>query len=122
MVGGRGEAALVAMEPGRLAVAEPFGDLGPGGAQLADALDCACGHPSDDPAPMRRRVETSTGFSVPSWAGCSTSATSRLAMNRPVRTGVPERVTSETSTTPRAVVTSMRRPAFVATISNVCVP
>jgi hypothetical protein len=36
-----------------------------------------------------------------------------------VRTGVPERVTSETSTTPRAVVTSIRRPAFVATISKV---
>jgi hypothetical protein len=45
---------------------------------------------------------------------------SRLAMNRPVRTGVPPRVTSVTSTTPRAVVTSMRRPARLATISNVC--
>jgi len=36
---------------------------------------------------------------------------------RPVRTGVPPRVTSVTSTTPRAVVTSIRRPARVATIS-----
>jgi hypothetical protein len=45
---------------------------------------------------------------------------SREAMNRPVRTGVPPRVTSVTSTTPRAVVTSMRRPLRVATMSNVC--
>ena len=43
-------------------------------------------------------------------------------MNRPVLTGVPPRVTSVTSTTPRAVVTSMRRPARDATISNVWVP
>ena len=43
-------------------------------------------------------------------------------MNRPVRTGVPPRVTSVTSTTPRDVVTSIRRPARDATISNVCVP
>ena len=75
-----------------------------------------------EPALMRRRVETSTGRSAASAAGCSTSATSRLAMKRPVRTGVPLRVTSLTSTTPRAVVTSTRRPARVATISNVCVP
>ena len=50
-------------------------------------------------APIRRRVSTSTVVS-PSRAGCSTSAISRLAMNRPVRTGVPPRVTSVTSTTP----------------------
>jgi hypothetical protein len=74
------------------------------------------------PAPRRRRVETSTERSAPSWAGCSTNATRRLAMKRPVRTGVPERVTSLTSTTPRAVVISTRRPARVAAISNVCVP
>jgi hypothetical protein len=43
-------------------------------------------------------------------------------MKRPVRTGVPLRVTSETSTMPRAVVTSILRPARVATMSNVCVP
>ena len=43
-------------------------------------------------------------------------------MNRPVRTGVPPRVTSVTSTTPRAVVTSSRRPFFVATMSNVWTP
>jgi hypothetical protein len=61
-------------------------------------------------APILRRVSTSTVVS-PSRAGCSTSAISRLAMNRPVRTGVPPRVTSVTSTTPRAVVTSIRRPA-----------
>jgi len=47
---------------------------------------------------------------------------SRFDMNLPVRTGVPPRVTSVTSTTPRAVVTSIRRPARVATISNVCTP
>ena len=50
------------------------------------------------------------------------SAIKRLDMNRPVRTGVPVRVTSLTSTTPRAVVTSSRRPFFEATISKVWVP
>ena len=43
-------------------------------------------------------------------------------MNRPVRTGVPERVTSLTSTTPRLVATSSRRPARVASITKVWVP
>ena len=43
-------------------------------------------------------------------------------MNLAVRTTVPLRVTSETSTTPRPVDTSTRRPAFVAAISNVCTP
>jgi hypothetical protein len=38
-------------------------------------------------------------------------------MNRPVRTAVPLLVTSVTSTTPRAVETSTRRPACVASIS-----
>src|SRR5659263_23887 len=47
---------------------------------------------------------------------------SRLDIKRPVRTGVPPRVTSLTSTTPRLVVTSIRRPARVASISKVCVP
>ena len=46
-------------------------------------------------------------------------AITREAMKRPVRTGVPLRVTSATSTTPRAVVTSTRRPALVAVISKV---
>jgi hypothetical protein len=41
----------------------------------------------------------------------------RLAMNRPVRTGWPFRVTSETSTIPRDVLTSTRLPARVAPIS-----
>src|SRR5438552_10613777 len=39
-------------------------------------------------------------------------------MNRALRTGWPERVTSVTSTVPRAMVTSTRRPAFVATMSK----
>jgi hypothetical protein len=43
-------------------------------------------------------------------------------MKRPVRTGVPPRVTSLTSTMPRAVATSIRRPARVASMTNVCVP
>ena len=43
-------------------------------------------------------------------------------MNLAVRTGLPERVTSRTSTTPRVVTTSMRRPALVATMSNVWTP
>jgi hypothetical protein len=73
--------------------------------------------------PIVRRVVTSTRVSsAPSWAGCSTKAISRLAMNRPVRTGVPPRVTSVTSTTPRAVVTSIRRPFFDATMSKVWTP
>ena len=55
-------------------------------------------------------------------AGCSTRATTRAAMNRAVRTIVPPRVTSETSTTPRLVATSTRRPAREATISNRCTP
>src|SRR5436190_1927572 len=43
-------------------------------------------------------------------------------MNLAVRTTCPVRVTSLTSTTPRAVETSRRRPAFVATISKSFVP
>jgi len=50
-------------------------------------------------------------------AGCSTRARTRLAMNRAVRTGVPPRVNSVTSTTPRPVRTSTRRPARVAATS-----
>ena len=38
-------------------------------------------------------------------------------MKRAVRTGVPVRVTSTTSTTPRPMLTSTRRPALVAMIS-----
>jgi hypothetical protein len=41
----------------------------------------------------------------------------RLAMNRAVRTGVPPLVSSLTSTWPRRVTTSMRRPARLATTS-----
>ena len=52
-------------------------------------------------------------------AGCSTRASTRLAMNRAVRTTVPPRVTSMTSTTPRPVTTSTRRPARVAVTSYV---
>ena len=43
-------------------------------------------------------------------------------MNRPERTVCPVRVTSRTSTTPREVVTSSRRPARVATIWKVWTP
>ena len=50
-------------------------------------------------------------------AGCSTRATTRLAMNRAVRTAVPVLVTSLTSTTPRRLVISTRRPARVAATS-----
>ena len=52
-------------------------------------------------------------------AGCSTSAMTRLDMNRAVRTGAPDRVTSLTSTRPRRVAISTRRPARVAVTSNV---
>ena len=41
----------------------------------------------------------------------------RLAMKRAVRTSVPVLVTSVTSTTPRTVLTSTRRPARVALTS-----
>ena len=44
-------------------------------------------------------------------------ATTRLAMNRAVRTAVPVLVTSLTSTTPRRLVISTRRPARVAVTS-----
>lgn len=80
------------------------------------------GYSTSLPVVILRRVEISTAASRPSCAGCSTSAISRLDMKRPVRTGVPPRVTSLTSTTPRAVVTSIRRPARVASITKVCVP
>jgi len=43
-------------------------------------------------------------------------------MNLALRTGSPLRVTSATSTTPRAVVISTRRPARVAMISYVREP
>lgn len=45
------------------------------------------------------------------------TAITRLAMNLALRTGSPVRVTSVTSTMPRPVVTSTRRPARVAMIS-----
>ena len=61
-----------------------------------------------------RRCVVSSALPSPSRAGCSTRATTRLAMKRPLRTGRPVRVTSATSTTPRLVVISMRRPARVA--------
>lgn len=55
---------------------------------------------------------------VEAWlAGCSTRATTREAMKRAVRTGVPLRVTSVTSTIVLPDVTSTRRPARVATTS-----
>jgi hypothetical protein len=50
-------------------------------------------------------------------AGCSTSARIRFAMKRAVLTGVPPRVTSVTSTIPRPVLISTRRPLRVATTS-----
>jgi hypothetical protein len=46
----------------------------------------------------------------------------RVDMNRPVRTTWPVRVTSFTSTTPREVEMSPRRPAYGAEISNPCTP
>src|SRR4029450_7468294 len=56
---------------------------------------------------------------IRSVAGCSTRARMRFAMNRAVRTGVPLRVTSMTSTMPRPVLISTRRPLRVATTSYV---
>ena len=55
-------------------------------------------------------------------AGCSTMATTREAMKRADLTGVPVRVTSLTSTLPRDVATSTRRPAFVASTSYLNTP
>src|SRR3990172_13145815 len=71
---------------------------------------------------MRRRVETSTRASPCSVAGGAAGAISRRAMTRAGRAGVPERVSSVPSTTPREVVPSSRRPAFVARISNFWTP
>ncbi len=50
-------------------------------------------------------------------AGCSTSASTRLVMNLAVRTTVPPLVSSLTSTSPRLMTTSTRRPALVAVTS-----
>ena len=50
---------------------------------------------------MAGRVLALVEHPAPRGAGCSTSASTRPAMNRAVRTGVPPRVTSVTSTTPR---------------------
>ena len=55
-------------------------------------------------------------------AGCSTSATTRLAMKRAVLTAVPVLVTSLTSMMPRRLAISTRRPARVAVTSYVWVP
>jgi len=52
-------------------------------------------------------------------AGCSTRASTRLAMKRAVRTTLPPRVTSDTVTTLRRMDTSTRRPARVALTSYV---
>ncbi len=49
--------------------------------------------------------------------GYSTRATTRVAMKRAVRTGVPVLVTSLTSMTPRRLTISTRRPALVAATS-----
>lgn len=51
--------------------------------------------------------------------GCSTSASTRFAMKRAVRTTEPVRVTSLTSTTPRRTAVSTLRPALLATTSYV---
>ena len=50
-------------------------------------------------------------------AGCSTRATTRLAMKRAVLTAVPVLVTSLTSMMPRRLAISTRRPARVAATS-----
>jgi hypothetical protein len=50
-------------------------------------------------------------------AGNSTIEMMRLAMNLAVRTGVPVLVTSLTSTSPRLLAISTRRPALVAATS-----
>ena len=49
--------------------------------------------------------------------GCSTSARTRFAMKRAVRTTDPFLVTSLTSTTPRRTAVSTLRPALLATTS-----
>ena len=56
-------------------------------------------------------ISSATGSSA---AGCSTRASTRLARKRAVRTVLPPRVISLTSTTPRPWVTLTRRPARVA--------
>ncbi len=74
----------------------------------------------DRARPARRaRPQVQRGDSS---AGCSTMATTRLAINRADRMGRPDRVTSETSTVPRTLEMSTRRPARVAVISKRSTP
>jgi hypothetical protein len=79
-------------------------------------------------APGRARRTRPSPAGQPAWsggacwrcrrsAGCSTSASTRLAMNLAVRTATPPRVSSVTSTRPRRLTTSTRRPARVAATS-----
>jgi hypothetical protein len=75
--------------------------------------------PSRDQAGVAVRTGPRRSAAAARGAGCSTSAMTRLDMNRAVRTGPPERVTSLTSTRPRRFTISTRRPARVAVTSNV---
>lgn len=71
------------------------------------------------PSTCQAALRRSSSGRASRWAGCSTKASTRLAMKRAVRTGVPPRVSSVTSTMPRPVRTSTRRPARVAATSYV---
>src|SRR2546430_6890427 len=90
--------------------------------QVATRTDCSFARSERSHQRIAYEASWASRFARSSLAGCSTSARTRLAMNLALRTGSPVRVTSVTSTTPRAVVTSTRRPALVARISYVREP
>ena len=119
--------AAPAVDDEDLPIAGGGGEVVPAASPLC-VLRLADGHPAsagcsvaDADVPARGWGTTClTGsLSRPSGraAGCSTRASTREAMNRAVRTGVPPRVTSVTSTIPRPWVISTRRPLRVASIS-----
>src|SRR5712691_4745230 len=69
------------------------------------------------PAELGTRGATAAGLPTDREAGCSTSAMTRLDINRAVRTVVPPLVSSLTSIRPRRFTTSTHRPALVAATS-----
>ena len=79
--------------------------------------------PSYEQSKQVAEASRETEWKLPSFGRELFLGNFRLDLIHPqVRTGVPVRVTSLTSTTPRVVVTSSRRPARVASMTKVCVP
>ena len=91
-------------------------ELGPGVTLFLDegVIEVHEHRPNRSRGALGQRSESS--------AGCSTTATTRAAMKRAVRTARPDRVTSVTSTAPLELVISTCRPARVAKMSKRCTP